>query len=431
MGTTIENIDTKFVEECLISPILWDPELWIRYAHLYRIELFQHHAQIVQAMHQLDNDNKPIDICLLGQYVPIGILTEIQGAEPGMLDGTPATIKHRIGILTDAYQKRQAASISKKVSLGLISATDATSELDQLSQLKESGWIDSNAAAKMAYDRVQQISEQKEGLIGVATGFADLDAVLRGLQPGRLYVVGGRPAMGKTSFALQMAEHAAILKNARVGIVSLEMATEELAIRILTQLSGVPVDHFYDKKATILDWQIWAKSCKKLADSKISIDDNALHSLASIRQSIKQLAKKNNGLDLVIIDYLQLVSSQQRKDNREREVSEISRGLKQLSKEMACPIVVLAQLNRALEQRANKTPQLGDLRESGAIEQDADVVIFVHRPEFYDPDKQEIKGKAMAIIAKNRHGPTKTIGLTWRGELSRFENIAGIWAGGD
>src|SRR5262249_12071290 len=268
---------------------------------------------------------------------------------------------------------------------------------------------------------IERLYEQKQAVTGVATGFADLDRITSGLQPSDLIIVAGRPSMGKTAFVLNLAEHAALRADVGVALFSLEMSKEQLAMRMLSSearvdLARVRTGHLSDREFPKL-----AMGAGRLADAPIFIDDTPALSVLELRAKARRLKRDPAAkLGLVIVDYIQLMRSSEGKDSREQEISEISRSLKALAKELQVPVVALSQLNRQVESRSPPIPRLADLRESGAIEQDADVIVFLYREEYYveDTDKKNV---AEVIVAKQRNGPTGTGELTFLREDTRFE----------
>jgi len=272
-------------------------------------------------------------------------------------------------------------------------------------------------------NRLAELFERGDTITGVPTGFLDLDELLAGLQPSSLVVVGARPAMGKTSFALGMATSAALESQRPVLIFSLEMSQLELSTRILCAEARVDSTKVRSGKLAQSDWEKLHNAVGRLASAPIFIDDNAATTIMDIRAKSRRLKARVGDLGLVIIDYVQLMTGRGAAENRQVEVSEISRNLKILARELECPVVALAQLNRQLEQRADKRPMLSDLRESGALEQDADVVLFLYRDEVYDPESPD-RGLAEVLVAKHRSGPTGRVRLAWLDQYTKFANMA-------
>jgi len=278
-----------------------------------------------------------------------------------------------------------------------------------------------------AVDKIEELFNTKQTVTGVPTGFTDLDKKTSGLQGGDLVVVAGRPSMGKTSFSMNLVEYAAINQNLPVAVFSMEMPGAQLATRLLASLSRVNSSKLRTGQLDSEDWPKLTSAVGILQDKNIYIDDTPALSPLEVRTRARRLAAEHeHGLGLIMLDYLQLMRGNDigGGENRTMEISNITRSLKGLAKELDCPIIVLSQLNRSLEQRPNKRPVMSDLRESGAIEQDADVIMFIYRHEVYEPETDQ-KGLAEIIIGKQRNGPIGTVRLAWLGEFTRFENYAG------
>ena len=272
-------------------------------------------------------------------------------------------------------------------------------------------------------NRIEELFKSKESVTGVATGFSDLDNMTAGLQPGDLIIVAGRPSMGKTALAMNFAEHAAIDKNLPVAIFSMEMSGQQLSMRLLASLSRVNSQRIRTGQLHDTDWTRISSTVGLLSERPIYIDDTPGLNPLEIRTRARRLARQHeHGLGLIVVDYIQLMASTDTNENRATEISSITRSLKNLAKELNVPVVALSQLNRSLESRPNKRPVMSDLRESGAIEQDADVIFFIYRDEVYDEDTKD-KGIAEIIIGKQRNGPTGKVRLTFFGEYTRFENF--------
>ncbi|MEQ1674016.1 MAG: replicative DNA helicase [Candidatus Nitrotoga sp.] len=267
--------------------------------------------------------------------------------------------------------------------------------------------------------------ENKSAVTGAPTGFTDLDNMTSGLQPGELIIVAGRPSMGKTAFAINIAEHVALEEKKPVAIFSMEMGGTQLAMRMLGSIGKLNQHHLRTGQLEDDDWPRLTYALGRLNDAPIFIDESAALNSLELRSRARRLHRQNDGLGLIVVDYLQLMSapSGKQSENRATEISEISRSLKALAKELRVPVVALSQLNRSLELRPNKRPMMSDLRESGAIEQDADLILFIYRDEVYNPESPD-KGKAEIIIGKQRNGPIGKVDLTFRGEYTRFENYA-------
>lgn len=268
---------------------------------------------------------------------------------------------------------------------------------------------------------VEQLYERKELVTGVATGFLDLDRMTAGLQPADLIIIGARPSMGKTSFALNIAQHVALHHQVAVGVYSLEMSRDQLVLRMLCSEARVDLSKVRTGYLGERDFPRLALAAGRLAEAPIFIDDTPAHNVLEMRAKSRRLKREAN-VGLIVVDYLQLMRGLTAEENRNQELSEISRSLKALAKELNVPIVALSQLNRQVEQRADKRPVMSDIRESGSIEQDADVIMFIYRDEMYKVDSQD-EGVAEVLISKQRNGPTGTVRLAFRREYTRFENL--------
>lgn len=276
---------------------------------------------------------------------------------------------------------------------------------------------------------VERIDElyHREGdtdVTGIPTGFVDLDRMTSGLHPGDLAIVAGRPSMGKTAFSMNIAEHVAIEQGLPVAVFSMEMGAVQLAMRMLGSVGMLDQHRMRTGKLRAEDWPRVTHAVQRMQNAQVYIDETPGLTAVDLRARARRLARQCGQLGLIVIDYIQLMSSSGRGENRATEISDISRSLKSLAKELECPVVALSQLNRSLEQRPNKRPIMSDLRESGAIEQDADLILFIYRDEVYNPDSPD-KGTAEIIIAKQRNGPIGTTRLTFQGESTRFLNFTG------
>lgn len=271
-------------------------------------------------------------------------------------------------------------------------------------------------------DDIENAAANDGALTGVPTGFMDMDRLLSGLQPGQVVIVAGRPGLGKSTVAMDFVRNAALRSGMAAGFFSLEMSKVEMTMRLLSAEARVPLHNLRSGQLTDDDWAKLARRMGEIAEAPIFMDDTPNMGLAEIRAKARQLKKRHN-LRLLVVDYLQLMSSPKRTESRQQEVSEISRGLKLLAKEIECPIIAVSQLNRGPEQRTNKTPQLSDLRESGSIEQDADIVVLLHRDDYYDKESARA-GEADFIVAKNRNGATDTVTVAAQLHLSRFVDMA-------
>src|SRR3989338_3867959 len=297
-------------------------------------------------------------------------------------------------------------------------------------QQRGSGPINITELLAKATDRLDVLSQSKGGITGLSTGFADFDRLTAGLQPGDMVVIAGRPSMGKTSFAMNIAEFAALKQEKPVLVFSLEMPAEQLALRMISSLGRIDQHKVRTGQLSDDDWPRVTSAVSMLSESNLFIDDTPALSPLELRTRARRVARKQGGLSLIVVDYLQLMTSMSIRENRTNEISEISRSLKALAKEFNVPVIALSQLNRGLEQRNDKRPVMSDLRESGAIEQDAYVIAFIYRDEVYNENSPK-KGSAEIIIRKQRNGPIGDFNLTFLGKYTRFENYAANHPGAD
>ncbi|OQA58014.1 MAG: Replicative DNA helicase [Candidatus Atribacteria bacterium ADurb.Bin276] len=308
---------------------------------------------------------------------------------------------------------------------------DATELLDrsqhmilQLSQSRiKSDFVALKTVINEAFDRIEDLYHRDEHITGIPTGFVDLDNITAGFHPSELIVIAARPGMGKTSFCLNIAQHVGINKKIPVAFFSLEMSRDHIAQRMLCGEAGIDASRVRRGLINEKDWPILASAAGRLASASIYIDDTPGITVLELRAKARRLKIEKN-LGLVIVDYLQLMSGHIRTENRQQEISEISRSLKAMARELDVPVVAVSQLSRAVEQRNPKRPQLSDLRESGAIEQDADLVMFIYREEYYNPNTQSKKNIAEVIVAKQRNGPVGAVELLFRNAFTKFENLS-------
>ena len=281
-------------------------------------------------------------------------------------------------------------------------------------------------------DRVQEMADNQNDITGVPTGFIDFDRMTSGLQPGDLIVLAARPSMGKTALAINIAEHVALNEGLPVAVFSMEMGASQLAVRIVGSIGRIDQGHLRTGKLTDDEWPRLTEAIEKLRNVSLHIDETPGLTPSELRANARRLARQCGKLGLIVVDYLQLMSGSNSDggDNRATEIGEISRGLKMLAKELQCPVIALSQLNRSVETRTDKRPMMSDLRESGAIEQDADVIMFIYRDDYYNKDSKE-PGVAEVIIGKQRNGPTGTVKLAFLKPLTKFESLASGYNNGD
>jgi len=394
------------------------------------------HRLIFQCMIDFFEKNEPVDIITLTEILKRKNKLDEAGGASYLADlsekiPTAANIEYYAKIVRQKSILRNLISSATEIVSKASSAQDEVEDILDFSektifsiaehQIKPS-FHQLKQILKTTFKDIEKLYEKKQLITGVPTGFSDLDSMTSGFQPADLIIVAGRPSMGKTAFCLNIAQHSAYEHKISVAIFSLEMSKEQLAIRMLC--SEARVDNHKLRSGFIAEseWGKLAMGAGKLAETSIFIDDTPGLSVFEMRAKARRL-KAEHGLGMIIVDYLQLMSgSKSRSDSREQEISEISRSLKSLAKELNVPVIALSQLNRRVEDRVDKRPHMADLRESGAIEQDADVILFIYREEVYHPDSEEAKGKAEIIIGKQRNGPTGEITLAFINQYTRFEN---------
>ncbi|MCR5260703.1 MAG: replicative DNA helicase [Candidatus Gastranaerophilales bacterium] len=433
-----QNLDA---EEAVLGAILMTPSSYLKIADMLLPEDFYKPANrlIYSVIRYLTDRNLPVDIVTVSDQLNKNGELEDAGGRDYITDlNLNAVTSVNIGYYAQIVKE---TSIRRKL-------ITAGSEIVNLAYEAESPDIALTCAEKFvfdvaaqknntdmqnltelvysAYENIEYRYNHQNELSGIETGFYDFDHLTSGLQPSTLVILAARPAMGKTALALNIAQHVGLKTDKAVAIFSLEMAKTELMYRMLSSESEVESGRIKTGKLQTQDWEKITTAMPLLSEnSKIYITDDGNLTVSDIRTKCRRLKMKDKRLGLVVIDYLQLIQSNNTNSqvNRTQEVSEISRGLKILSKELEVPILALAQLNRTTESRGgDKKPLLSDLRDSGSIEQDADIVMFIHRPEYYDKENPDLKGKAQLIIAKNRSGPTKEIDLLYHASITKFKN---------
>ncbi len=395
------------------------------------------HGHIYEAITSLSAQGEPVDPVTVAEELRRADLLDAIGG-PGTLvalqAGTPATSsagRYARIIEEHALLRAMIGAAGEIAELGYSLPDDVPKALDRAESLMfevaEHRQTDSMSRLHdlldQTLDSLEALYERGDAITGTPTGFLDFDELTAGLQPNALIVVGARPGMGKTSFALGMASHAALDAHRPVLFFSLEMSRVELAQRLLCSDARVDSTKVRNGRLTDDDWRRISHAIGRLGDAQLWIDDNPHVTVMEIRSKARRLTQQVGQLGMVVVDYIQLMSGNSRAENRQVEVAEISRSLKILARELQCPVVALAQLNRGLEQRADKRPMLADLRESGSLEQDADVVCFLYRDEIYNPDSPE-RGTAEVLIAKHRAGPTGLVRLAFLDHYTKFANMA-------
>jgi len=443
-GNIIDKLPPQNIEaeQSVLGAIIFDNEALPKTLEILRPEDFykETHRRLYNAMIGLFEKNEPIDIVTLTDYLRrndeleavggISYLSYLANAVP-----TSANIRYHAKIVREKALLRsliQAAThITSRVYEDSLDADEMVDYAEKMifdiaDKRTKTSFASLKDVIKDTFKMIEHLYDKKEAITGVPTGFKDMDELTSGFQPGDLIIIGGRPGMGKTAFALNIAQHVAIDLKEPVAVFSLEMSKEQLAMRMLCAESMVNASSVRKGFISKQDWPKLTNAAGRLADAPIFIDDSSAITVLEVRAKARRLKMEHGGLSLVIVDYLQLMRSRGNFERREQEISEISRSLKALAKELKVPVVALSQLNRAVEQRGEKKPTLADLRESGAIEQDADVIIFLYRDEIYNKNNPSNKGKAEIIIAKQRNGPTGTINLTYLADSTRFVDFAAM-----
>ncbi|MFC7518201.1 replicative DNA helicase [Herbaspirillum sp. GCM10030257] len=432
-------------EQSVLGGLLLDNAAWDRIADFVHEDDFYRydHRIIFQHIVKLINATRPADVITVyealtgsGKADEVGGLTYLNA----LAQNTPsaANIRRYAEIVRDRGVLRKLITVSDEISGQAFNPQGK--EVKQLLDEAESkifaiaeegargaqGFLEIQPLLTQVVERIDELynRDNQNDITGVPTGFVDLDRMTSGLQPGDLVIVAGRPSMGKTAFSINIGENVAIDSGLPVAIFSMEMGGAQLAMRMLGSVGRLDQHRLRTGRLNDEDWPRLTHAIQKMNEVQIYIDETPALSSIELRARSRRLARQCGKLGLIIIDYLQLMSANSAGENRATEISEISRNLKGLAKELNCPVIALSQLNRSLEQRPNKRPVMSDLRESGAIEQDADVILFIYRDQVYNPDSPD-KGTAEIIIGKQRNGPIGTVRLTFLGEYTKFDNYTG------
>ncbi len=437
-------------EQSVIGGLMLDNRAWDDIADVINEnDFYRHdHALIFRAIHDLAANDQPYDVVTVSEWISSrNELDSIGGLAylSILANDTPTAInvKAYANIVREYAILRALIQVGNEISASAFNADGRTSKelLDEAERKvckiaeqgagNKEGFEAINDLLTKAVQRVEEMYKSDEALTGISSGFANFDAKTSGLQKGDLIIIAGRPSMGKTSFAMNLAENAALNTGNSVAVFSMKMPGEQLAIRMMSSLGRINSHNLRTGKLEDHDWPRLISSVNMLSKSKLFIDDTAALTPTELRARTRRL-KREHGLDLIIIDYLQLMGVGGNSENRATEISEISRSLKALAKELEVPVIALSQLNRSVEQRPDKRPIMSDLRESGGIEQDADVILFIYRDEVYNPDSAD-KGTAEILIRKQRNGPIGMVRLAFLGQYTRFENLANedAYSGGD
>lgn len=429
-------------EQSVLGGLMLDNNAWERILdQVSDGDFYRHdHRLIFRAIARLAERDSPIDVVTLSEQLEQeGQLSQVGGlAYLGELaKNTPsvANIKAYAQIIRERATLRQLISISTEIADSAYSPEgksgdeildEAERKIFQIAEGRpsEGGPVGLNELLANVIDTIDTLFNSEDTLTGLSTGFTDLDEITSGLQPADLIIVAGRPSMGKTTFAMNLVENALMRSDKAILVFSLEMPAESLVMRMISSLGRIDQSKVRSGRLEEDDWPRLTSAVNLLQERKLFIDDSAGISPSEMRARARRVAREHGEIGMIMVDYLQLMQlGGSGSDNRTNEISEISRSLKALGKEFDCPIVALSQLNRSLEQRPNKRPINSDLRESGAIEQDADVIMFIYRDEVYHPET-EYKGVGEVILGKHRNGPIGTVRLAFQGKYTRFDNLA-------
>ncbi|APM41123.1 replicative DNA helicase [Clostridium kluyveri] len=434
LGSIPHNLEA---EQSVIGSMLVDKSSIVESMEILKVDDFyrESHKVIFEAILDLYKRDIAVDIITLTESLKskskleaaggITYISELSGSIVSTVN-----LQSYIKIIKDKSTLRKLIKASTKIieeSYNNQNNVEKTIDMaeksifDLSNNRKVSDFEPMNVVLERGFLEIERLFNNKGQTTGVASGFRELDAKTSGFQKGDMVLVAARPSMGKTTFALNIAEYAALREGKRVAVFSLEMSKEQLAYKLLCSEAHIDMLKLRTGNLEDKDWENIARASGPLAEAKIFIDDTAGISIMEMRSKCRRL-KIEHGIDIIIIDYLQLMSGGRNSESRQQEVSEISRFIKSLAKEMQCPVIALSQLSRAPEARSDHRPMLSDLRESGSIEQDADIVMFLYRDEYYNKETEE-KNVAECIIAKQRNGPTGTIKLAWMGQFSKFGNL--------
>ncbi|MEZ4871419.1 MAG: replicative DNA helicase [Bdellovibrionales bacterium] len=430
------NLDA---EKSVLGGLMLDEEAWTEIIEIVQEDDFYKpaHRKIFKAIQTLNQKSQPSDLVTVSNLLmETGELELVGGPQylAELLEETPSAAN----IATHATIVAEKSTVRKIITVGQEIADQGYSQnfenIEQYVNTAEasiynvahkntaSGLTGPSELVQASLKKLEELFAQKSEITGVSSGFLELDDMTAGFQPGELTIVAARPSMGKTAFSLNIVLNAILREKKSVAYFSVEMAKESLMMRIISQASRIPLSAIRVGKIDDKQWPKLISTSAQLSEAKVYIDDTSGISPFEIRSKLRRMASKV-GVDMVIVDYLQLMSLKTRIESREREVSEISKTLKAVAKEFKVPVIALAQLNRGVEGRTDRRPMLSDLRESGSIEQDADIIMMLYREDYYDRENPDIKGHAEVIIGKQRNGPTGTVKLKWLPEYGIFENF--------
>ena len=446
---TVENLKVPphsiEAEQAVLGGLLLSARAWDQVADVITEDDFyrEDHRLVFRAIHELNDASQPCDAVTVTEWFESrGKVDQVDGGAyiAQLASNTPsaANVKAYAEIVRERSILRQLIDVGAEITSGAFSLEGRSSRelleeaerkvfaIADRGQRSGSSYVSVQEMIQAAIERIQELHEFEGEITGTPTGFKDFDKLTAGLQDSDLIIIAGRPAMGKTTFAMNIAEHAAIKHGVPVAVFSMEMAALQLVMRLFSSLGGIDQTRLRTGNLDELDWPKLTSAMNLLHKSHIFIDETPALSPAELRARARRL-KQAHDIGLIVVDYLQLMSVPGSNENRATEIAEISRSLKAIAKELNVPVIALSQLNRALENRPNKRPVMADLRESGSIEQDADLIVFIYRDEVYNEESPD-KGIAEIIISKHRNGPTDTVKLSFQGQWLRFNNFAPEYA---
>lgn len=426
-------------EQAVLGGLLLSGQAWDQIADIVLEEDFyrQDHQLILRAVKELNDKGSPTDaITVSGWFESNGLLERVDGGAyiSSLANFTPsaANIRSYAEIVREKSVLRQLIDIGSEITNSAFRSDgkDSSELMEEAERAvfaiadqskRGKSYVTMSETLKEAFQKIQELHTNARDITGVATGFSDLDRMTAGMQPSDLIIIAGRPAMGKTTFAMNIAENAAIRHDIPVAVFSMEMSSLQLVMRLFSSLGQIDQGKLRTGRLDDTDWPNLTSAMTMLNKTKFFIDETPSLSPSDLRARARRL-KKEHDIGLLVVDYLQLMAIPGGNENRATEISEISRTLKAIAKELNIPVLALSQLNRQLEQRPNKRPVMADLRESGAIEQDADLILFIYRDEVYNAETTKDKGMAEIIIGKHRNGSTGTVRLSFQGPFLRFAN---------
>ena len=428
-------------EQSVLGALMLDNRAWdtviehVKSADFYRHE----HRLIFQAINALVDRHQPLDVLTLSEFLKQNDQITQTGGEAylfELVNNTPssANVTSYAGIVRERAVLREMIAVGTDMIDNAFNTQGRAPKLllDKAEQSvfkiaeqhsRGTGPVKISDLLASTTEKIDELFHSDKDITGLSTGFYDFDAMTSGLHPGDFVIVAGRPSMGKTTLAMNMAENAVISSDKPVLVFSLEMPGEQLTMRMLSSLGRIDQNKVRTGKLSDEDWARIGSAVSMLSDAPLYIDDTPALSPGELRSRARRVARENNGIGLIVIDYLQLLQVPEMKDNRTNEVGEISRSLKALAKELNVPVIAASQLNRSLESRSDRRPVMSDLRESGSIEQDADLIAFIYRDEVYNPDTPD-KGTAEILIRKQRNGPIGDLRLAFMGQFTRFDNLS-------